>query len=107
GGGGLLGPEFAILDTATVTARANVTHDLLFAAATANAGVLIDLDILPVNSSDTVQWLNRYFLHGTMSPELRDIVLNAISHPDAGDTLRRKKLAVYLTSLAPEFQIQR
>ncbi|MCP3099507.1 DUF1800 domain-containing protein [Myxococcus sp. K15C18031901] len=107
GGGGLLGPEFAILDTATITARANITHDLLFTGGTANAGVLIDLDLLPTASSDIVQWLNRYWLHGTMSADLQQAVLNAISHPDAGDTLRRKKLAVHLTALSPEFQIQR
>ncbi|AKF86217.1 hypothetical protein MFUL124B02_23380 [Myxococcus fulvus 124B02] len=107
GGGGLLGPEFAILDTATVTARANVTHDLLFRATTATRGVLVDLDILPSASADLVQWLDRYWLHGTMSEDLHDVVLNAISHPDAGDLTRRKRLAVYLTSLSPEFQIQR
>ncbi|MCP3060356.1 DUF1800 domain-containing protein [Myxococcus sp. K38C18041901] len=107
GGGGLLGPEFAILDTATATARANVTHDLLFRASTATKGVLVDLAILPPVSADLVQWLHRNWLHGAMSPDLQQVILNAISHPDAGDLTRRKKLAVYLTSLSPEFQIQR
>ncbi|MFY1825614.1 DUF1800 domain-containing protein [Myxococcus fulvus] len=107
GGGGLLGPEFAILDTATITARANVTHDLLFRPATATKGVLVDLAILPAAPADLVQWLHRYWLHGTMSAPLRQVLFDAVSQLDAQDTVRRKQLAVYLTSLSPEFQIQR
>ena len=107
GANGLLGPEFAILDTATVTARANFVHELLYAAAPANAGILIDLSVLPTDPNDSVLWLNRYLLHGTMSSDLQLTVYNAMTDPRAGDLNRRKKLALFLTSLSPEFQIQR
>ena len=104
---GLLGPEFAILDTATITARANFIHELLFAAAPANAGVVIDLNVVPAPPTDLVTWLDRYLLHDTMSPDLQLILQNSLADSRAGDALRKKKLALYLTTLSPEFQIQR
>lgn len=107
GGNGLLGPEFAILDTATVTARANFVHELLYATAPANAGVLIDLSILPTDPNDLVLWMDRYLLHDTMSSDLQLAIYTAVTDPRAGDLTRRKKLATFLTSLSPEFQIQR
>ncbi|WP_426746248.1 DUF1800 family protein [Myxococcus faecalis] len=107
GGGGLLGPEFAILDTATITARANVTHDLLFRSSTATKGVLVDLTVLPATPNALVQWLNRYWLHGTMSPTLQGVLASALSEVDDVDPTRRRQLAVYLTALSPQFQIQR
>ena len=39
--------------------------------------------------------------------ENRQVLFDAVSQLDAQDTTRRKQLAVYLTSLSPEFQIQR
>jgi uncharacterized protein (DUF1800 family) len=107
GGNGLLGPEFAILDTATVTARANFVHELLFATTPATAGVLIDLNVVPNAPTDMVLWLGRYWLHDAMSPALQSRLQSALTDPRAGVTLQQKKLAVYLTSLSPEFQIQR
>ncbi|QSQ24400.1 DUF1800 family protein [Pyxidicoccus parkwayensis] len=107
GANGLLGPEFAIFDTATVTARANFVHELFYAAGPANAGVIIDLSTLPTDPNDLVLWLDRYLLHGTMSSDLQLAVYNAITDPRAGDLTRRKKLSLFLTSLSPEFQIQR
>ncbi len=106
-GNGLLGPEFAILDTATVAARANFVHELLYSTTPANAGVLVNVSALPADTNDLVVWLGRYWLHHTMSSELQLTVFNAITDSRAGDSTRRRKLAVYLTSLSPEFQVQR
>ncbi|QRN97051.1 DUF1800 domain-containing protein [Archangium violaceum] len=107
GGSGLLGPEFAILDTATVAARANVVHELLFSTAPATAGVIVNLDTLPSDPNDLVLWLSRYWLHDTMSSELQLAIYGAITDTRASTVAQKKKLAVYLTSLSPEFQIQR
>ncbi|SEM66303.1 Uncharacterized conserved protein, DUF1800 family [Stigmatella aurantiaca] len=107
GGMGLLGPEFAILDTATATARANVMYDMLFASSTASAGVLLDVSTLPTEPSDLVYTLGRYWIHDAMSWSLQVAVYNAITDTRAGNTLRKQRLAVYLTSLSPEYQIQR
>lgn len=107
GGNGLLGPEFAILDTATVAARANYVHELLYATSPATAGIIFNYDLLPSDPNDLVVWLSRYLLHDTMSADLQLAVYNAITDPRAGDMTRRKKLAFFLTTLSPEFQIQR
>ncbi|MCP3140609.1 DUF1800 domain-containing protein [Pyxidicoccus xibeiensis] len=107
GANGLLGPEFAILDTATITARANFVHEFLYTGAAANAGIVIDLNAVPAPPTDLVTWLDRYLLHDTMSADLQLILQNALADSRAGDALRTKKLALYLTTLSPEFQIQR
>ncbi|ATB32894.1 DUF1800 domain-containing protein [Melittangium boletus] len=107
GANGLLGPEFAILDTATVTARANFVHELLYANTAANAGILIDLNTVPSAPTDLVAWLDHNLLHDTMSADLQLVLQNSLADPRAGDTTRKKKLALYLTTLSPEFQIQR
>jgi uncharacterized protein (DUF1800 family) len=107
GGNGLLGPEFAILDTATVTARANFVHELLFATSPATAGVLIDLGVVPSIPNDMLVWLDRYWLHDTMSSNLQLVLSNALNDTRSGVTSQKQKLALYLTALSPEFQIQR
>lgn len=107
GANGLLGPEFAILDTATVAARANVAHELLYASAPATAGILIDLTVVPSDPNDMVIWLGRYWLHDTMSSSLQLAIYGAITDTRASTSSQKKKLALYLTSLSPEFQIQR
>ncbi|NPC80001.1 DUF1800 domain-containing protein, partial [Pyxidicoccus fallax] len=106
GGNGLLGPEFAILDTTTLTARTNFVHELLYATPVTD-GIDINIHVLPADPDDLTLWLGRYLLHDTMSSDLEVAVYNAITDPRAGDMTRRKKLALFLTSLSPEFQIQR
>jgi uncharacterized protein (DUF1800 family) len=105
-GNGLLGPEFAILDTATVLARANFVTEL-FLTSSAQAGVVIDRSVLPSDPDELVIWLGRYWLHDAMSSSLQVAIYNAITDPRASTTARKKQLAVYLTSLSPEYQIQR
>ncbi|RKG88799.1 DUF1800 domain-containing protein [Corallococcus terminator] len=104
---GLLGPEFAILDTATVTARANFVHEFLYSGMAANSGITVDYNLVPSDATALVDWLGQYWLHGTMDPALRTRLLSALADPNAGPVLRRKKLALYLTSLSPSFQVQR
>ena len=109
----LVAPEFAIHDSATSMNRANILYDILFTNSYKNAGVLFDTDSLPSDNDDLVLWLGRYFLHDTMSSNLQLAVYQAISDHDtqfgtsASNVSRKKKLAVYLTALSPEFSIQR
>ncbi len=113
GDAALVAPEFGILDAATATNRANLTYDLLFTNGYKNAGVLFDTDFLPADNNDLVLWLGRYFTHDTMSVPLEQAIIGALEEHDAlfGTSLsnisRKKKLAVYLTALSPEFSIQR
>ncbi|EPX63300.1 hypothetical protein D187_005706 [Cystobacter fuscus DSM 2262] len=106
GGNGLVGPEFGVLDTATAAARANFVYDLVYSNLS-SAGIVIDFTTLPVNPNDLVAWLGRYWIHGEMSSELSAALLKAMNDPRAGSSTRKQQLAIYLTSLSPEFQIQR
>ncbi|NPC71083.1 DUF1800 family protein [Corallococcus exiguus] len=107
GADGLVGPEFAILDTATITARANFLHEFLYANTAANSGITVDYDLLPSTNPELVAYLGRYWLHGTMAPELEQKLLTAMGDSRANSLIRKKKLALYLTFLSPSFQIQR
>ncbi|WP_342745440.1 DUF1800 domain-containing protein [Cystobacter ferrugineus] len=106
GGNGLVGPEFGVLDSATATARANFVYDLIYNNLS-SAGIVIDLTTLPVSPNDLVAWLDRYWIHGAMSSELSTALLQAMNDSRAGSNTRKQQLAIYLTSLSPEFQIQR
>ncbi|MFY0575101.1 DUF1800 domain-containing protein [Cystobacter fuscus] len=106
GGNGLVGPEFGVLDTATAAARANFVYELVYTNLS-SAGIVIDFTTLPVNPNDLVAWLGRYWIHGEMSSELSAALLQAMNDPRAGSNTRKQQLAIYLTSLSPEFQIQR
>ncbi|RKH66237.1 DUF1800 domain-containing protein [Corallococcus aberystwythensis] len=107
GADGLVGPEFAILDTATVTARANFLHEFLNSGSTANAGILVDYNQFPHVNTDLVAWMNRFYLHGTMSTDLEQRLLTAMNDSRADSVSRKKKLGLYLMFLSPSFQIQR
>ncbi|MGE6762921.1 DUF1800 domain-containing protein [Corallococcus interemptor] len=104
---GLVGPEFGILDTATITARANFLHEFLYTGAAANAGITVDYELLPSANADLVAYLGRYWLHGTLAPGLEQKLLTAMGDSRANTAIRKKKLALYLTFLSPSFQIQR
>jgi uncharacterized protein (DUF1800 family) len=104
---GKVGPEFAILDTATITARANFVHELVLTSVGTNNGITLDYTLLPTSPADLTTYLGRYWLHGTMSSELRQTLSTALGSADAGNAQRRQKLAVYLLSLSPSYQIQR
>lgn len=99
----LLGPEFAIMDTATSFARANFLTRVLFK--TVN-GTEVDLQVLPADPEGIINWLDVELLHGTMSTESKMIVRAAISDPSIPPESARA-LGLYLTALTPEFQVQR
>ncbi|NOK16303.1 DUF1800 domain-containing protein [Corallococcus carmarthensis] len=107
GADGLVGPEFAILDTATITARANFLHEFLYSTTLANSGIGVDYDLLPGTTTELVAYMGRYWLHGTMAPTLEPKLLAAMNDSRANTAIRKKKLGLYLTFLSPSFQIQR
>ncbi|MBK8254534.1 MAG: DUF1800 family protein [Polyangiaceae bacterium] len=103
----LLGPEFAIFNAATSTTRANVTYDMLFTAGYTNAGVTLNVGVLPTTPDDLVTWLARYPLHGSASSDLQVKIYETITDPWATNTLRKQRMAMMLAALSPEFSIQR
>ena len=106
GGGELQGPEFAILDTATLVARANFLHELLYTNIAAS-GITVDYSRLPDTREALVAYMDQYWLHDTMSPQLESKLLTALSHSTVNDANRLRKLGLYLTFLSPSYQVQR
>jgi uncharacterized protein (DUF1800 family) len=99
----LVGPEFAIMDSASGFARANFLTRALFKTID---GATFNLDVLPADTNGIVNWLDGDLLHGTMTAETKAIVRAAITDPRVPATSTRS-LAVYLTALSPEFQVER
>lgn len=103
----LIGPAFGVLDTGTITVRANFVHDLLFSSGLANNGVLYDLTVVPEDPAGMLAWIDESWLSGAMTMQLRDGLTAALADPRSGSTARKRQLALYLAAMSPEFQIQR
>ena len=103
----LVGPVFDVLDTGTISVRANFVHDTLNTAALTNAGVLYDLANLPSAPAALLDWIDDTWLHGTMSADLRRTLEQALADPAANTPLNKQRLALYLAAMSPEFQTQR
>ncbi len=127
-GGSIPAPEFAIYTSAEYLYRANQVNDLLYnvdqswsqhpiwgwgplgyvpdAIGTPSpplAAFLADAakpDVL-------VERLNRLFLHGTMSPAARKTIVNTVGKIDAGNPLRRVKMALNLILVSIDYQVQK
>jgi hypothetical protein len=114
GGGGLRGPEFGVFSTSTALARQNFVNTMVFSrinvSANAPNGTSIDLSQLqPLASSpgDLVAELDRLLLHESMSAEMRDSIVGAVTAVPTTDSLRRVRTAVYLVLTSSQYQVQR
>lgn len=103
----LVGPAFGVLDTGTITSRANFLHDVFVTSVLADAGVNVDLTTVPDDPTALLDWIDATWLHGAMTVELRDLLTGALADSRSGTTQRKKQLALYLAALSPDFQIQR
>lgn len=108
----LVGPEFALLDTATQAGRAELLQTLLHGGRFVGRGVDIadGLAAMPGDPAEIVDWIDQQFLHGAMSTGpagLRTLLSEALADSRSGTTDNKKRLALFLTFLSPEFEIQR
>jgi hypothetical protein len=114
GGGGLRGPEFGLLSTATALTRANVINTLVFSGVNAGTnspnGTALDfsaLQALASNPTALVDSLNVLLLHGTMSSAMRGSIVGAVNAVTATNTLKRARTAVYLVATSSQYQVER
>ena len=123
-GTALPAPEFGIYTTAEFLNRANQINDLLYnvdqpssstywgpQSYVPNAVGTRSPDLtafLPdaANPDALVERLNRLFLHGTMSDEMRRTIVNAVNKIDVSQALRRVKMAINLTLVSVDYQVQ-
>jgi uncharacterized protein (DUF1800 family) len=121
----ILGPAFGILSTTTTLRRANAVNTFVYSGVAPNTsptpaspdrprGTSIDianLEALAGNPPDVVNALDALLLHGTMNPQMRTSVLNAMnSINDTNVTTRNQKrarVAVYLIATSSQYDIQR
>jgi len=124
-GGRIPGPEFGIYGSSEYINRANDVSELLFnflrsdpnhsyrpkpfvANATGTPSPTLGAFIPDAADADKlVSHLDRLFLHGTMTPDARRTIVNAVNKVPASDPRGRALLAVNLVLVSIDYQIQR
>jgi uncharacterized protein (DUF1800 family) len=113
------GPEYALYTTATAVSRINFVNTLVFDGVPLNterrvtAGTSIGLTDLQgiiaadPSGNDLMDVLNIRMMHGTMAPQMRATILNAVLTVPASNPLLRAKRAVYLVATSSQYQVQR
>ncbi|MEO8137734.1 MAG: hypothetical protein ABI831_27610, partial [Betaproteobacteria bacterium] len=59
------------------------------------------------NPEALVERLNRLFLHGAMRESMRKTIVTAVRKIDANQPLRRVKMAINLTLVSVDYQVQK
>jgi uncharacterized protein (DUF1800 family) len=114
GTNGVRGPEFALFTTSTALRRANFVNTMAFSriAVSTNApnGTSLDLSTLQAlaaNPGQMVDALDALLMHGTMSAEMRQSIVDAVSAVAATNPLKRARTAVYLVATSSQYQVER
>ena len=102
----LNGPEFAIFNTNTALARANFVNSIV--TGSISSGTKLDFTpVINAGSPDAMaDWLNTYLLHGTMSSQMKQAVLTAVSAAGTS-TKNQARMALYLVISSSQYQVQR
>lgn len=109
---GLFAPEFQITTDTTVITSANKMTAAVYQQASATNPNAIVLDFSSLtgpaqNPGALVDSLNNLLMAGEMSPETRNIVVNAVMQIPAANPLERAQTAVHLLVTSAEFVIQK
>ncbi|MEP6903261.1 MAG: DUF1800 family protein, partial [Actinomycetota bacterium] len=111
-------PEFALLNTTSAISRTNFLYILIFEGITPNItdslrGTSLDLsEAVPFAEADPsgnqlLDYLNTKMMHGTLSPEHRNLILTAVLAVPSNNPALRVKTAIYLFAASSQYQIQR
>ncbi len=117
-GESVLGPQFVLFSSLTSLRRDNFVNRVIFStipAAPPNrpGGTSIDLSAwipLANDPNNLIGTLNALLLHGTMSDDMRQSVITAVtSIPASNDSNRRIRVqtAIYLILTSSQYQVQR
>ncbi|HRK31673.1 MAG TPA: DUF1800 domain-containing protein, partial [Tepidisphaeraceae bacterium] len=107
--GGLVSPEFQILNEITIVSAANLLEGATRNPVTGN-DIRLDFSVeqaLAGNASALVDRLNLLLMYGQMSSEMRTRVINHVNSLSAGNPLERVRAAVHLIVASSEFNAQR
>lgn len=110
----LVAPEFGIDSTVTALNRINLNYELVYHAMPTTAdrptGTWIDLTALEAQAASPdalVETLNTQMLHGTMSDDMRNTIVNAVTNIADTDLQGRAREGVYLVASSSPYQVQR
>jgi hypothetical protein len=116
-GTGILGPEFSIQTTSAAIAHANFANTMVFSRInnpdTGAPGTVLDISpyqqlaALDTSGQLLVDELNQTLLHGTMSPAVRNRILQAVTSVPTSNPLRRAQWAIYLVITSTQYSIER
>ena len=102
-GSGLLGPEFAIVSSATSLERVNFLNTLFFGTV---SGTTLDWTVVPDDPALMLQWVDDNIFHDTMSPQMKSVILDAITNASV-PAAKRKALALYLAMTSSDYQTEK
>ena len=103
--GGLPGPEFQLVNSATSLIRANSVYELI----TKQLNGAVSFDLTPLTSlasspSDLVDAVDHALLYGRLPIEMKGLILNALRATT--DPVLRARTAIYLVATSAIYQIQ-
>jgi uncharacterized protein (DUF1800 family) len=106
----LLGPEFQILNTATIFPRVNFVNS--FAFGSLGSGTTVDLTPFANIAGNTTQLLDALdllMMHGRMSPQIRTSITTALNAIPTGtnQNLSKARTAIYLVATSSQYNVQR
>jgi uncharacterized protein (DUF1800 family) len=110
----LHGPEFGVISASTTLRRANfvntMTYSRINTSTDAPRGTSINLaplEALAANPTTLVNELDRRFMHGMMSIEMKNAVIQAVSAVAATNPRGRAQQGLYLVCSSSQYQVQR
>ena len=114
----LLGPEFALMTTGTSIARANFANTMIYTGINIsgvnvpvgtryNFAEMQALAAADATGNQLLDALNYKMMHNTMSPQMRNTILTAVTSIAASNPLDRTRQAVYLIMTSSQYQVQR
>jgi uncharacterized protein (DUF1800 family) len=108
---GLVSPEFQIVSETTAIRTANMFRNLVYRGyGSAEHQIVLDFAAEQALAGDPavlVGHLNTRLFGGSLSREVRDIVVEAVTGVSASRPLDRVRMAVYLLITSPEYVVQK
>jgi uncharacterized protein (DUF1800 family) len=108
---GLKSPELEITNETSIVTVANYFRTAIYSSlgpSTARITLNISSEIgMAGNPTQLVDHLNALLLAGNMSPEMRTILINAVTQIPAGNPTERARTAIYLVINSPEFTVDK
>lgn len=108
---GLKSPEFEIITETTVVTSANFLRNGIYTFLGPNSDrITLNLTneiALAADATRLVDHLNLLFMANSMSPSMRNILINAVNQIPADNRAERARTAIYLVINSPEYAVEK